>query len=71
MLLDVTKAALAALGGGGRPGAAIEGVWDAFLGDLRSWNVTIAAGGAVLATAASPWFAGFSPAQALSASGDS
>ena len=64
VLLDVTKAALAALAGGGRPGAAIEGVWNAFLGDLRSWNVTIAAGGAVLATAASPWFAGFSPAQA-------
>ena len=64
VLLDTTKAALAALGGGGRPGAAIEGVWDAFLGDLRSWNLALAAGGAVLATAASPWFAGFSPAQA-------
>ncbi len=64
VLLDVTRAALAALVGGGRPGAAVEGVWDAFLGDLRSWNVTIAAGGAVMATAASPWFAGFSPSQA-------
>ena len=64
VLLDITRAALAALVGGGRPGAAVEGVWDAFLGDLRSWNVTIAAGGAVLATAASPWFAGFSPSQA-------
>ena len=64
VLLDITKAALAALVGGGRPGAAVEGVWDAFLGDVRSWNVTIAAGGAVMATAASPWFAGFSPSQA-------
>lgn len=64
VLLDFTKAALAAIAGGGRPGAAIAGGWDAFLGDLRAWNVMIGAGGAVLATAASPWFAGFSPAQA-------
>ncbi len=64
VLLDVARAALAVLAGGGRPGAAIEGVWNAFLGDLRSWNVTIAAAGAVLATAASPWFAGLDASQA-------
>ena len=64
LLLDAVKVTLAAIAGEGRPGAAVEGVWDAFLGDLRSWNVTLGAGGAVLATAASPWFAGFSPAQA-------
>lgn len=64
LLLDVSKAGLAALVGGERAGAAAEGVWDAFLGDLRSWNLAIGAGGALMATAASPWFAGLSPAQA-------
>ena len=64
VLLDVTRAGLAGLAGGDRPGAAVEGVWDAFLGDLRSWNITLGAGGAVLAAAASPWFAGFRPSQA-------
>ncbi len=64
LVLDLTKAALAALAGGGMAGGAVEGVWDAFLGDLRSWNLAIGAGGALLATVASPWFAGLSPAQA-------
>ena len=64
LLLDVSKAGLAAFVGGERAGAAAEGVWDAFLGDLRSWNLAIGAGGALMATAASPWFAGLSPAQA-------
>ncbi|MXZ62809.1 MAG: phosphatidylinositol-specific phospholipase C domain-containing protein [Chloroflexi bacterium] len=63
LLLDFSKAAIAALVGE-RAGAAAEGVWDAFLGDLRSWNLAIGAGGALMATAASPWFAGLSPAQA-------
>ncbi|MXW34589.1 MAG: phosphatidylinositol-specific phospholipase C domain-containing protein [Chloroflexi bacterium] len=64
LLLDFSKAVLEALVGGERAGAAAAGVWDAFLGDLRSWNLAIGAGGALMATAASPWFAGLSPAQA-------
>ena len=64
ILLDSTRGALATIVGGGPAGAAVEGAWDAFLGDLRSWNITLGAGGAVLATAMSPWFAGFSPSQA-------
>jgi hypothetical protein len=64
VLLDFARAVLAALIDNGRASAAAEGVWDAFLGDLRSWNLTLGAGGAVLATAASPWFAGFRPSEA-------
>ena len=66
LLLDFSKAVLAAVLSDRADGAAVaaEGVWDAFLGDLRSWNLAIGAGGALMATAASPWFAGLSPAQA-------
>ena len=64
VLLDFTRAVLVALIDNERAGAAAEGVWDAFLGDLRSWNLTLGAGGAVLATAASPWLAGFRPSEA-------
>lgn len=65
LALDAARAVLAAAVGGGQAGEAVEGAWNAFLGDLRSWNVAIGAAGAVLATAASPWMAGRSPLQAL------
>ena len=65
LALDVSRAVLAAVVGGGRAGEATTGAWNAFLGDLRGWNVAIGAAGAVLATAASPWMAGRSPLQAL------
>ncbi len=64
VLLSLARAVLVALIDGDLAGSAAGGVWDAFLGDLRSWNLTLGAGGAVLATAASPWFAGFRPSQA-------
>ncbi len=64
VLLDFARAVLVAVIDNERAGAAAEGVWDAFLGDLRSWNLTLGAGGAVLATAASPWLAGFRPSEA-------
>ena len=65
LALDAARAVLAAAVGGGQAGEAVAGAWNAFLGDLRSWNVAIGAAGAVLATAASPWMAGRSPLQAL------
>ena len=49
--LDVGKAALEEFAGGGLRGAAAAGVWDAFLGDLRAWNIALGAGGLVLAAA--------------------
>ncbi len=49
--LDAGKAALEELAGGGLRGAAAAGVWDAFLGDLRAWNIALGAGGLVLAAA--------------------
>ena len=64
VLLSLARAVLVALIDGELAGSAAGGVWDAFLGDLRSWNLTLGAGGAVLATAASPWLAGFRPSQA-------
>lgn len=57
VLLDVGRAAAAAIAGGDRAAAA-RGGWNAFLGDLRAWNVALGVGGAALATAASPWIGG-------------
>ena len=51
LALDVGKAALEEFAGGGLRGAAAAGVWDAFLGDLRAWNIALGAGGLVLAAA--------------------
>ena len=64
VVLDVARGVLVAVAEEARAGTAAAGVWDAFTGDLRSWNVTMGALGAVLATAASPWFAGVRPSEA-------
>lgn len=57
VLLDAGRAVAAAIAGGERAAAA-RGGWNAFLGDLRAWNVALGVGGAALATAASPWIGG-------------
>ena len=44
LTLDVGKAALEEFAGGGLRGAAAAGVWDAFLGDLRAWNIALGRG---------------------------
>ena len=65
LTLDVGKAALEQLAGGGLRGAAAAGVWDAFLGDLRAWNLALGAGGLVLAAGCSSRLAGVDATEVL------